>query len=440
MHRACLACALALLLLGCPQTAVSRQHPQRVHPTADAPITAVRLSPNGGLLAIGRADGSVVMRKTTSDRVYWTFKSDWRATRGLGVGPGSQYSDTIVALTESPATKLFPPKPAPILGIFFLQADLEVLVVERDGGFYRILTDTGDVIGAHGVFFGVKKDKQLEGIAAADVDPYQQLLAVTGTLQGIPYEIDLRKLEETQPRLSYVILEDSLRRLNIAPGTSAVIQHRLDIKTSQAASAMLLSSSQGNVKELRYCNGGETLVGVTVDGKLVAWDHKDGKIDSNSSYERLGFRNGKGDSFDPGLACAGEMLLSTTPSDKYGNVQLWDTKEGVLVKHFNQANVSFLKETVTDGSGDTVATATSSGVVIWSLENNELKRLGSVALFAKRGVAIQAQPIERVAISRDGSTLAVADRETVFVIDLPGLKVRRQVGPLSITKEVKIGS
>ncbi len=393
-------------------------------------ITVVRLSPNGGMLAVGRADGSVEMWDTKGREQLWISRGDWRMTRRIVAGQGDRLSPSIVDLLDLPLSKRKSMKNPAVLGIFFLREDLELLIVERDGGLRRLLSDDGSLLGSYGVFFGVKRDKQLEGIVTADVNPNLEVLAIAGSLSGMPYEVDLRKLEETQTSTSYVCLEDNITVLDIESSMPAAtfnvaLPH---IQRSVSASKPMTHSGGGMVTDLKYCSHNDVLVGITDDGKMIGWKRTGDELSTKPAYVRIGFRDSKGGVIDPGVASSDQALVSTTPAGRYGNVQFWNTDKGELGTYFNQANTSFRKKLAIDRSGTLIVTECESGVALWHLEDAEMKRLGSVALISEKDVRQQNQFVRGVAISDDGTTLAIADDETIFVFDLPRLTGERRFG------------
>jgi hypothetical protein len=216
--------------------------------------------------------------------------------------------------------------------------------------------------------------------------------------------------------------------LNLWPGTSFVADQRLGIQKSPAASAGLLHPGEGHVKEIRYCDSGNVILGVTDDGRLIAWKRSDEQINRSSAYVRLAFRDGQGGFSEPSIACVGQILVSTTPSGKYGNLQLWDVIEGELTQHFKFERFTFTKGIATDRAGTIVAIPSVTGVTVWKMNEGGMALLGCISTVFKNGNKRGYDPLQRVSISDDGTTLAVADDENVTLLDLPNLTKERQIG------------
>ncbi|NTW87617.1 MAG: WD40 repeat domain-containing protein [Desulfobulbaceae bacterium] len=392
-------------------------------------ITVIKLSPTGGMLAVGYADGSVIMWNTTDNRKMWTSHGDWKLTSRLGVGQGNVYTDSIIDVAAVSKSKQGDKKNPAVLDIFFLRVDLELLIVEKDGGIRRVLADTGHLLRSHGFFWGTKKDKHLEGIIGADVNSAFEILAVVGSLTGTIHEINLSTLEKTQESTSYIVLDNWLRRLNLWPGTSFVADENLGIAKSPAASPNLLHPGEGNVKEIKYCNNGNVLIGVTDDGRLIAWTRNGKNIDQKQTYTRLGFRDGKGGYVEPGIACTGNnTLISTTPSGRYGNVQMWDVEEGELAAKFNNDDFTLLKGISVDRAGSIAVIPTRSGVTVWQLEKGEMKLMATISKALKNAKKVKNEHLQKVSISDDGTALAIADDKNVNLFDVPNLERQRLIG------------
>jgi WD40 repeat protein len=412
--------------------------PFRAEPESHSalPITDLQVGPNGRLVAIGRADGSVVMWDSLSGQRLWISHADWKATRRLGIGSGNVYSDAVVDLRKSRKGS-FPEPQIPILSTFFIRGDLELVIVERQGGIRRVLADDGYLLGAYGVFFGVKSGKKLAGVIGADVGRGREKLAIVGSLGSPPYEVALAALEKTESSGSYIVLEDSLTRRDLIPGTSFVEIERLGIEKSSSASGPFLHAGDGHVTDLRYCDGAKVLVGVTDDGRLIGWKRDGDVVDSNAAYVRLAFRDGKGGTIRPELASTSNGLLTATPSGKYGNLQVWDPDEGELKEHFSDPRMSSIKGIAADSLGKKIATLCRSQVDVWQIEDHKLTHLGSIRI--SRTFSGQMQSPQKVAISADGGTIVVADRLNVFAFDLSKLTIRNQFGPTTTTTKVVAG-
>ena len=387
--------------------------------TADAEIFAAALSPDGRLLAIGQAEGTVTTFETASRRKLGEYRIG--GAIGAGLVQSVQFSPdgrtlavtgqpqvnrlTVVALDLLDARTLqrrlrveLPPFPEPVDFVIaipqFVSDGHDVLVLQGfpDGGarsvLLRVDPQTGDVEGT----------PLRVGDAALDLSPTRdgRRVLVTSPQDDATHEIDAQSLRVVRryPAGGFAgALSPDGGALALGSGDGRV--RLLDLRSGEAR--LFARRHRAGVIDITFTPDGRTLVSSDFDGGVIAWDVARGEVSEELSAHR-------GPVWALAVSPEGRTLYS---AGNDGRTILWDVAgDRRLVRPFSLGqpfvDIQTPRGIAVSPDGATLAVTHGDGTVDL-FDTGTLQRRRS--LQPMRGFAAA------VAFSPDGRLLAVAGQQ-----------------------------
>lgn len=355
-------------------------------------FTAVSWSQDGAYIAAGDATGLITAWDIKQKKPVWTWPGDGKA----------------------------------IYKLYFNSKRQCFLAVEKYGDIVFLEEKSGREVLRVKLDFPERAGRFVAALSIASYDDLRDVLAVSGTLVPGIHLLDLNQLSGT-PRIQTIqvgswVSWEHPPQVPDSDKTSLVMSIRREHVDKANLGDFSLGVDAGDrPKDFAICRRGETLIAITADGWFVGLDISANRsTDDYMKFRRLVDAPGAGGSgYLLTVGCSADSFaISAGAGGKYGTVQLWDTKSGVVLDHVDPVYSFSIAHGQTFAADETlVATNGDLGYAIWRIEGSKLRETARIHHneLAENGQCFN------LMFAPSGSLLALTENRSVFVVDAKDL-------------------